>query len=120
MRQADEISRTPTYTFFLMLIATEHWLGLSRPERRRLTDDHVGAPLRTFSQLRLRYFDAEAFTADCSDLMMIETEDLTAYYDFIETLRDSPMFTVPYFRVVRIIPTIEDGFRQFEDRAAQA
>jgi len=51
---------------------------------------------------------------------MIQAGDLTAYYDFIETLRDSPMFTVPYFRVVRIIPTIEDGFRQFEDRAAQA
>jgi len=120
MQQADEISRTPTYTFFLMLTATEHWLRLSRPERGRLSDDHVGRLLQTFSGLRLRYFDAEAFTADCSDLMMIETEDLTAYYDFIETLRDSPMFTVPYFRVVRIIPAIEDGFRQFEDRAAQA
>ena len=120
MQQTDNVSRAATYTFFLMLIATEHWLSLPRPERSRLSDDHVGASLQRFSGLRLRYFDAEAFTADCSDLMMIETEDLTAYYDFIETLRDSPMFTVPYFRVVRIIPTIENGFRQFEDRAAQA
>jgi len=120
MQQGNEPSRAPTYTFFLMLIATEHWLGLSRPERNRLSHDHVGTSLRTFSELRFRYFDAEAFTADCSDLMMIETENLTAYYDFIETLRDSPMFTVPYFRVVRIIPTIEDGFRQFEERAARA
>ena len=120
MQQIDETSRATTYTFFLMLVATEHWLRLSRPERGRLSHDHVSTPLQKFSGLRFRYFDAEAFTADCSDLMMIETEDLTAYYDFIETLRDSPMFTVPYFRVVRIVPTIEDGFRQFEDRAAQA
>jgi hypothetical protein len=120
MQQTDKTSRATTYTLFLMLIATEHWLSLSRSERRRLSDAHVGTSLQTFSGLRLRYFDAEAFTADCSDLMMIETEDLTAYYDFIETLRDSPMFTVPYFRVVRIIPTIEDGFRQFEDRASPA
>jgi hypothetical protein len=120
MQQTDKASRATTYTFFLMLVATEHWLSLSRPERHRLSHDHVGSSLQTFSGLRLRYFDAEAFTADCSDLMMIETEDLTAYYDFIETLRDSPMFTVPYFRVVRIIPTIEDGFRQFEDRTSPA
>ena len=117
MQHTDKIA---TYTFFLMLVATEHWLSLSRPERHRLSHEHVGASLQKFPQLRLRYFDAEAFTADCSDLMMIQAGDLTAYYDFIETLRDSPMFTVPYFRVVRIIPTIEDGYRQFEDRAAQA
>ena len=117
MQHTDKIA---TYTFFLMLVATEHWLSLSRPERHRLSHEHVGASLHKFPELRLRYFDAEAFTADCSDVMMIQAGDLTAYYDFIETLRDSPMFTVPYFRVVRIIPTIEDGYRQFEDRATQA
>jgi Darcynin, domain of unknown function len=66
----------------------------------------------------MRYFDAEAFSASCSDVMMITTSDLQQYYDFIETLRDSPMFALPYFRVVQIVPAIEDGYRDFETRQA--
>ena len=48
---------------------------------------------------------------------MIETTDLVAYYEFMERLRDSPMITTPYFQITQIVPTIEDGFRQFEQRA---
>jgi hypothetical protein len=118
MQDTDTTSRAQTFAIFLMLTATEHWLRLPREQRRRLSDEHVGRALERFPGLRLRYFDAEAFTADCSDLMMIETQNLTAYYDFIETLRDSPILTVPYFRFVRIVPTIEEGYRQFEDRAS--
>lgn len=66
----------------------------------------------------MRYFDAEAFSCTCSDIMTIETENLTQYYDFIETLRDSPMINAPFFRMVQIIPAIEDGFREFEARRA--
>lgn len=57
-----------------------------------------------------------ALLQSCSDLMMIETEDLTQYCDFIETLRDSPMITAPCFKMVQIIPSIEQGFRAFEAR----
>jgi hypothetical protein len=67
----------------------------------------------------MRYFDAEAFSAHCSDVMMITASDLQQYYDFIETLRDSPMFAVPYFRLVQIVPAIEEGFRSFEERQGQ-
>ena len=49
---------------------------------------------------------------------MITTSDLPQYYDFIETLRDSPMFALPYFRVVKIVPASEDGDRDFEARQA--
>jgi hypothetical protein len=50
--------------------------------------------------------------------MLIETDDLTQYYDFMETLRDSPMIATPYFKVQQIIPAIEEGFRAFESRQA--
>jgi chlorite dismutase len=112
------MSKQTRFTLFLMLEATEAWLRLPRDERRHLSDTHVGGALQRFPALRLRYFDAEAFTADCSDVMLIEADDLTAHYDFMEMLRDSPMLTVPYFRIVRIIPAIEDGFRAFEERTS--
>lgn len=106
------------FAVFVLLQATESWLRLSRPERNALAATHVAASLTRYPGLRMRYFDAEAFSASCSDLMLIETDDLTPYYDFMETLRDSPMITTPYFRVVQIVPSIEEGFRAYEQRQA--
>ena len=106
------------FAIFLMIDATELWLRLTRGERSRISDDHIGRALAARPMLRMRHFDAEAFSGECSDVMMIETDDLTAYYDFIETLRDSPLLTAPYFRIARILTTIEDGYQAYEQRAA--
>jgi hypothetical protein len=107
------------FAVFIMLQATEAWLALTRAARSELSERHVGASLAKYRALTLRYFDAEAFSAVCSDVMLITTDDLQQYYDFIETLRDSPMITTPYFRIVQIVPAVEDGFRSFEAREAQ-
>jgi hypothetical protein len=107
------------FAVFIMLQATEAWLALTRAARSELSERHVGASLAKYRALTLRYFDAEAFSAVCSDVMLITTDDLQQYYDFIETLRDSPMFAVPYFRLVQIVPAIEEGFRSFEERQGQ-
>jgi hypothetical protein len=110
---------TTRFAIFILLQATEKWLALTRTARGELSERHVGASLAKYPALSLRYFDAEAFSAACSDVMLITTSDLQQYYDFIETLRDSPMIAAPYFRMVQIVPTIEDGYRGFEDREAQ-
>ena len=107
------------FAIFILLHATEAWLRLPRSERNALAASHIAGPLAQYPALKMRYFDAEAFSAGCSDLMMIETPDLTQYYDFMETLRDSPMIATPYFKLVQIIPAIEGGFRDFEDRQQQ-
>ena len=104
------------FIFFLMLDAAPAWLRLTRCERSDLTNAHIGRQLAARPALRMRHFDAEAFASDCSDVMMIETEDAAAYYDFIEELRDSPFLTEPYFRIVRILPTVEDGYRDYQRR----
>lgn len=110
------MSRRPDFAIFLMLRATEQWLRHTRAERRAMADTHLGAALARLPALSIRHFDAEAFSADCSDVMLVETSDMQQYYDFIEFLRDSPLVTAPYFEFVRIIPAIEDGFRRFEGR----
>ena len=66
---------TTRYAVFILLRATEQWLRLTREARRRLSDEHVGTALQRLPALKLRYFDAEAFSADCSDIMLIETTD---------------------------------------------
>lgn len=102
------------YTFFVLLRATPAWLRLSREQRRAQAAEHLEPLLAPGQGVRLRHFDAEAFSAACSDVMMVETDDPAHHYVFMERLRDSPMITVPYFEVVQIIPAIEDGYIAFE------
>lgn len=102
------------YAFFLLLRATPAWLALTRAQRRGVVAEHLTPLLERSPALSTRHFDAEAFSTVCSDVMLVETSDPAHHYHFIERLRDSPLITVPYFELVQIIPTIEDGFRAFE------
>jgi hypothetical protein len=114
--ERDEPAGSVRYAFFILLRATPEWLRLSRPERSAHVEQHLVPLLRAYSAVRTRHFDAEAFSTVCSDVMLVETTDLTQYYSFIEGLRDSPLVTVPYFEFLHIIPAIEDGFRAYEAR----
>lgn len=79
------------YAFFIHLRALPEWLRLPREQRRELGEAHLHALLPRYQgALRLRHFDAEAFAAPCSDLMLVETDDPLKHYDFMERLRDSP------------------------------
>lgn len=103
----------PRYSVFVCLLALPSWLALPRWRRSEIGDAALSDALNG-GQVRLRHFDAEAYSGFCSDMSVFETDDLTAYYYVMERLRDTPLFTTPYFEIVQIIPTIEDGFRQFE------
>ncbi len=102
------------YVFIVLLRATPAWLRLTRERRRALSAEHLAPLLAGQVALKMRYFDAEAFTSTCSDVMMVETADPRQYYFFMEHLRDSPLISEPYFEIVQILPTIEEGFMDFE------
>ncbi len=102
------------FSIFLLVKAHQRWLLLSRQQRAEMFQQHVAVHFGGDSNLRMRFFDAEAFHGKLSDIMMIETEDLRASYYFIETLRDSPIFQQAYFELVDVIPAIENGFQQYE------
>ena len=115
----DTTYSTPTYTIFIHLRTTRHWLELSRGHRAAVIAEHV-APLleRYASTTSLRWFDAEAFSADPTDIAVVTTTALQDWYDLYEELRDSPLWTVPYFTTDRIVLALEQGFEGFEDRRA--
>ncbi|QCR38224.1 hypothetical protein C1N62_19070 (plasmid) [Nissabacter sp. SGAir0207] len=100
-------------TIFVLLKTTKEWLRLARAERNRIADSVLSTVLAD-SSVTLRMFDAEAFTTKCTDVAMFQAEDMQAFYFVIERLRDSELITKPYFEMVEIIPTIEDGFKAFE------
>ena len=107
----------PALTFFILLNALPAWLSLNREERSTAwrTPD-IAVALANPDRLSLRFFDSVAFSAMCSDVLMVEAADIDAHNDFMEAVRDSPVFARPYFDLVAIIPALEEGFRRYEAR----
>ncbi|MFD3247268.1 darcynin family protein [Rahnella aquatilis] len=100
-------------TVFVLLKTTREWLRLERSERNRIADTVLSTVLPD-NKVTLRMFDAEAFTTKCTDVAMFEAEDMESFYFAIERLRDSELITKPYFEMVDIIPSIENGYKAFE------
>jgi hypothetical protein len=103
------MSKATTRTIFMLLEATPSWLAL-RPDAR---DQFVNLTLRPIlgrhAHVRLRYFDAEAYSARTTDVLMWDVSDDEDYRDLVDDLRDT-LFWGTYFLVREIIPCIEDDF----------
>jgi hypothetical protein len=109
----------PTYMFLVMLKVQPAWLALPR-QARQVKEAAARALLARHPEVALRWFDAEAFSADCTDVLQVEVADPWAWYRCWEELRDSELFTVPYFVTVRIVAAVEDGYKRFEEEAGVA
>lgn len=105
---------SPKFTFFMHLKALPAWLMLSRENRNSFNEKTVQPILEKYALVNVRWYDAEAFNAKTSDIAVFETTSLQQYYFVIDALRDSEMFSLPYFELVEIIPAIEDGYIEYE------
>ncbi len=104
-------------TIFFLLRTLPAWLALPREDRDRLAADALEASGLTACGA-VRMFDAEAFNAEITDILTVETDDLRAFYFAVERLRDTPLLAHPYFEIRAIVPAIEDGFRHFAARSS--
>ena len=103
------------HTVFLQLIATPAWLALSRAERARIVADEVTPLLKRYSATtQLRWYDAEAYSANPSDLAVVTTTDLGDWQHLFDRLRDTSLWSVPYFTLDRLTVAVEDGFIDYE------
>ena len=96
-----------TYTFFIHMNATRAWLALSSTERADFAAKELAPLLAQYPHITLRFYDTEVFTTRCSDIAVFETDSITDFYALMDTIRDSRIFTVPYFEFVDIFPAIE-------------
>ncbi len=99
-----------TYTFFVHMNATKAWLALSHNERTRFVANTLAPLLGKYPNVTLRFYDTEAFTTKCSDIAVFATDSIPDFYALMDTIRDSEVFTVPYFEFVDIFPAIEADF----------
>ena len=103
------------YAILVLMTSTAEWLRLSRKQRNTYVTQELTPVFEKYAgKVSVRFLDAEAFTARCSDVVIFETEDLKQYYFLMEEIRDSKIFTVPYFQINDIIPCAEGGFVTFE------
>ncbi|WP_111895272.1 darcynin family protein [Acinetobacter sp. MB5] len=102
------------YTFFMHLKALPTWLRLSREDRNKFNAQIIQPILKQYSAVNLRWYDAETFTTKTSDIAVFEVHSLRDYYFMVDALRDSPMFSMPYFELIDIFPAIEEGYLEYE------
>ncbi len=107
------------YTFFMLLRSEPAWLTLTRAQRREFIASDIQPIQAKYPAVRLRFYDAEAFSGRCTDVAMWETDDLRQYQFLVDALRDTRFFALPYFTVVDIVPAVEDGYVEY-DRAEAA
>ena len=107
-------ARMTTYVMIVQMTALPQWLGLDRSARQEVIREQARPVFDAHKDCRVRWVDAEAMTASCSDVMLVETGDLTRWNHLWEAMRDTAIFTVPYFRVEAITPGIEDGYLAYE------
>jgi chlorite dismutase len=96
---------------FVHLTALPAWLSKSREERDELVEREVAPVLAAHPAVSVRWVDVEAFSADSSDVLVAETDDLREWNRLVEALRDTSLFATPLFRLDRVLVGIEEGFR---------
>jgi darcynin-like uncharacterized protein len=97
-------------TFFMLMNATKEWLALTPVERERFVAAEVGPIFATNPSVRMTFYDAEAFSARCSDVAVFETASIDDYTGVIDALRNTKLYTVPYFEIIDIIPAKQAEF----------
>jgi len=108
-----------TYCIFLGYTFTPAWLAMPRTERSRFQAEGIEPILAKYAdRLTLRHYDAEEFSTDPTDFAVITTDDLAAYYFFIEEPRDSPLISGGLAELRAIHIGVADGYRRFERQAA--
>ncbi|MGW1196682.1 darcynin family protein [Streptomyces sp. NPDC002536] len=103
------------YGIVLTYTVTPRWLALSRQERNAMRAAHLEPVFAAYAdRVTARFFDAEAFNGRFSDFVVLETEDLGAYYFLVEALRDTPVISEGHLAFDDVLLGVEDGFRAYE------
>ncbi len=98
-----------TLHIFMLVKSTRHWLDLDTPRRVAFLNEQMRPLLEARPEVRMRFFDAEAFTARATDVLLWETKDLSAWAWICDHLRET-LFWDYYFEVLDILPSLEGNY----------
>lgn len=104
-------------TIFWLIKTTPDWLALPAhgDNGRFAFGKNVLDPiLDRYPGATMTFYDSEAFTADCSDVMVWRVTDLADYNGVVNDLRETKFWSY-YFTVEKIIPAIENEYAKHCD-----
>jgi hypothetical protein len=108
------------YTILLLLKATPKWWGMSKEYRSDMYQRFVFPLLASYAEyLQVQVYNAEAFHAQVSDFLVVETTHLEKYYQFLQQLKSTPLFSGEFFEFQDVVMGAENGFRRFNDQLKQ-
>ena len=110
-QDATEAAPRP-FTVFMHVKTTDAFLALPPAKRLEWVSEAMVPVLKEHPQVRMRFYDAEFYSADTTDVIVWETVDLDAYQSVVERLRET-RFWGPYFTVRSIVPARENAFADF-------
>ena len=58
--------------------------------------------------------DAYAFSGECSDFVICRLNSMFEYHCMWEELKDSELFTTPYFYITRVLLGMENAFEAYD------
>ncbi|MBL8936348.1 MAG: hypothetical protein JNM69_17465 [Archangium sp.] len=108
------MSRPTSYTVFMLVKTTDAWLALPPSGRFEFLGAEIRPLLERHPAVTMRFFDAEAFSARATDIVLWQTTDLDAYQSIVEGLRETK-FWGAYFEVLDIFPTVENRYATHYD-----
>lgn len=109
---ADDAETLP-YLAIVALMAEPAWLGLPRGQRAEHAEA-VKAALARHPRVEVEWFDADGLSGRHSDFVTCRFSDLQDYQFLWDALRDLPLFTAPYFRIVEVTLGRRNGYEAYE------
>lgn len=103
---------TNPLTIFWLIKTTPEWLQLppqGEGGRFAFGKTVLNPILARYPGARMAFFDSEAFTADCTDVMVWTVTDLEHYNGVVNDLRETKFWS-SYFTIEKIIPAIENEY----------
>jgi hypothetical protein len=116
-QKKDKQPNPVSLTVFMLVKTMPEWLGFSIDKRFNLLAKHMEPILRKHqSDVTLRFYDVEFYSARVTDLWIWEASDHHAYELLVEDLRETP-FWDRYFQIVEILPGVENAYAKNYNRA---
>ena len=104
---------SPRYLAVAMLAAEPSWLALTREERGRWAEI-IGDICDRHPRVSVEWFDADGLSGRHSDFATFRFDELEAYQFVWDALRDTALFTKPYWRIVDVVLGRLQGYKAYE------
>ncbi len=70
--------------------------------------------IRAHPGVSMTWNDADAFSGECSDFVICRFNSMFVYHCMWEELKDSELFTTPYFHITRVLLGMENAFEAYD------